>query len=385
MCTNPGMTSQASVPSGVDAGSSAPARPGAPLAPPETLASALSNDERIARLRAMVGASNPVVRPFTDAIRAVVFEKYDRYVLPLVQATWPSVLREPFGKKLRFLACNLYASAPYTVLFCAPKPPLPIALAVRAGDGLRLPSAALSRAGALAVRLLGRVSLEQEHRRIILISAFIAAIDHAFDHCMEGIAPLERERRIKGLLAGTWDPREEPDHEKRAPLALTRALQVAMADGITGVDELVFDAALARVIEWVESEVKGMTGVPDPRGLGHRLAGVEGTIDGLVFPVHAWAGEGARQWMYGVSMYTQMIDDWIDFEDDSRDIRTTPVITGAWTFEAIEEKWRETVAGIEALARDGGATGEPYVAFLRDAYVAMINEVMEAMIVGLAA
>ena len=235
------------------------------------------------------------------------------------------------------------------------------------------------------MELLGRFSLPTEHRRIIFISAFIAAIDHAFDHCMGGIEPAQRERRIKGLLAGTWDPAQEPELERRAPLALTRALQVAMAEGIEGEDKVVFEAALARVIEWVESEVKGMTGVPDPRGLGHRLAGVEGTIDGLIFPVHRYAGEQARQWMYAVSMYTQMIDDWIDYADDARDVRTTPVITGAWTFETIEDKWRETVAGIEALARDGGAKGDRYVGFVRDAYVSMMNEVMEAMIVGLAA
>lgn len=350
-----------------------------------TTAESISEEERISRLRALVGTSNDRVTPFTDAIRRLVFRSYDAYVLPIVRETWPEVLDEPFGKKLRFLACNLYASAPYTVLFCARHKPPTIAIAARAGDLLHLPSGALSRAGGLSVELLGRFSLAQEHRRIILISAFIAAIDHAFDHCMDDVEPAERERRIKGLLAGTWSPEEEPVRERRAPLALTRGLQLAMADGIEGEDRVVFEAALARVIEWVESEVKGMTGVPDPLGLGHRLAGVEGTIDGLIFPVHRYAGEHARQWMYAVSMYTQMIDDWIDYEDDARDVRTTPVITGAWTFEAIEDKWRETVAGIEALARDGGAKGDRYVGFVRDAYVSMINEVMEAMINGLAA
>jgi hypothetical protein len=350
-----------------------------------TTADSISEEERISRLRAMTGPSVAAVAPFTDAIRSVVFRSYDAHVLPIIRATWPEVLEQPFGRKLRFLACNLYASAPYTVLFCARRKPLAIALAARAGDVLQLPGPALSRAGGAAMQLLGRFSLAQEHRRIILISAFIAAIDHAFDHCMGDLQPTDRERRIKGLLAGTWKPSEEPQRDRSAPLALTRALQEAMAEGIEGQDRVVFEAAMSRVIEWVESEVKGMTGVPDPRGLGHRLAGVEGTIDGLIFPVHRYAGEQARQWMYTVSMYTQMIDDWIDYADDARDVRTTPVITGTWTFEVIEQTWRETVAGIEALARDGGAKGHRYVGFVRDAYVTMMNEVMEAMIVGLAA
>lgn len=350
-----------------------------------TTAESLSEQERICRLRTMVGKPTHDVTRFTRAIRRLTFRSYERYVLPIIRESWPEVLDQRFGKKLRFLACNLYASAPYTVLFCARRKPFSIDLAARTGDLFGLPGPVLSRAGGMAVEALGRFSLAREHRRIILISAFIATIDHAFDHCMTGIEPAERERRIKGLLAGTWSPSQEPVFERRAPLALTRALQIAMAQGIEGEDKPVFEAALARVIEWVESEVKGMTGVADPLGLGHRLAGVEGTIDGLIFPVHRYAGEQARQWMYAVSMYTQMIDDWIDYADDARDVRTTPVITGAWTFEDIEAKWHETVAGIEALARDGGAKGERYVGFVRDAYVSMMNEVMEAMIVGLAA
>ncbi len=350
-----------------------------------TIAASVSEEERIARLRAMVGPSNDVVLPFTRAIRDVVFRSYDRHVLPIVDKTWPRVRNEPFGKKLRFLACNLYASAPYTVLFCARRKPPAVAVASRTGDLLPLSAPALSRAGGFAVELLGRFSLAEQHRRIILISAFIATIDHAFDHCMDDLEPAERERCIKDLLAGHWKLTGDTPPVRRGPLALTRALQVAMAEGIEGEDLAVFEAALARVIEWVESEVKGMTGVPDPRGLGHRLAGVEGTIDGLIFPVHRYAGEQARQWMYAVSLYTQMIDDWIDYEDDAKDVRSTPVITGTWTFEDIEAKWQETVVGIEDLARDGGATSDRYVRFVRDAYVSMMNEVMEAMITGLAA
>jgi hypothetical protein len=128
-----------------------------------------------------------------------------------------------------------------------------------------------------------------------------------------------------------------------------------------------------------------MTGVADPSGLGWRLAGVLGTIDGLIFPVHRYAKENARRWMYDVSLYTQMMDDWIDFEADRRDIRTTPVITGKWTIPVLRAKWVDTVKGVEGLAQHAGLDTPATQALVRDAYVYMMHDVMHAMIHGVAA
>ena len=181
-----------------------------------------------------------------------------------------------------------------------------------------------------------------------------------------------------------------PDEGKCAgPLRLTRALQEAMCEGIDPTDQRVFDQAMARVIEWCESEVLGLTGVPDPNGLSHRLAGVEGTIDGLVFPVHRHAGESVRQWMYDVSWFVQMMDDWLDVEKDVVDRRETPVITGAWDENTLRQKWRDTIAGVEALALAAapstGKRRDAFVAMVRDAYVSMMHDVRRAMSDGIAA
>jgi hypothetical protein len=134
----------------------------------------------------------------------------------------------------------------------------------------------------------------------------------------------------------------------------------------------------------VDAEVAGMTGVVDSSGLGHRVAGVEGTIDGLLFPVHRYAGEGARRWMYNVSMFTQMMDDYIDLEKDIEEGRNTPVLSGDWTFDDIASMWRQTITGIEELTRAGGLTARHYIRFIREAYVLMMCEVLEGMASGIA-
>jgi hypothetical protein len=234
-----------------------------------------------------------------------------------------------------------------------------------------LPFPALALLGRGAMELMGRFAYQDQHRRIVLIAAFIVVVDHVLDHCMED-PPELRGPRLEAVIAGRA-PADTPE------LALTRALAVAMAVGLDAEDRAAFDAAMRRVTEWIRAEVRAMRGDADPQGLGHRLAGVEGTIDGLLFPVARFAGEGARAWMYDVSMFVQIMDDWIDYEMDAVSNRTTPVVTGDWTLADVDAAWRRTVEGIEDLVRAAGLTSPRYVRFVREAYVLMMYEVMEAM------
>ena len=341
-------------------------------------ASEIPAAERIRLLKEIVGSPQPQAGLFPAALQDHTHELWIKHVEPIFEATWPEGFSGRDYKKLRFLTCNLYASAPYTVLFCSERAPWMIRWAASAASAFPFSPGALHRGASVILKLFSQFSSGVDHRRIVMISAFISTIDHAFDHFMGEITPKERERRIKGLLDGTW----EADH---GSLKFTRALQVAMAEGIQETDRPAFDAALQRVVEWCESEVAGLLGEPDPKDLGHRLAGVEGTIDGLIFPVHRFAGQKARQWMYDVSMFTQMMDDWIDYEADSQDVRETPVISGKWNLSLIREKWIETENGIIDLAKEAGFDEPTYLNFIRESYSYMMCQVMDAMTDGMAA
>jgi hypothetical protein len=345
-------------------------------------------DERVRRLRALLGPADPAVRPLADGIRRTTHLHFERHVLPLVDAHWPALRSDRFFEKLRIGACDLYASAPYTAFFCAPRRPLLVRLVTGAGNALPLPTAALATLGGAAIEALGRFAYHDQHRRIILVAAFIVVVDHVFDHCMDG-PPEARAAQLFALLDGAHAPGSLRSHASAASpspaplspeLALTRALATAMGADLDAADQVAFDAAMDRVRAWIRAEVRGMNGEPDPEGLGHRLAGVEGTIDGLLFPVIRFAGEGARRWMYDVSLFVQIADDWLDAEADRRSRRPTPVLRGDWTFASVEAAWGRTIKGIEALVRAAGLTSPRYVRFLRDAYVLMMTDVLEAMI-----
>ena len=330
-----------------------------------------SRAERVAAVRRLMGTADPAVGQLAAGIRGVTRRHFALHVEPLIDRTWPAVRQGRFYDKLRIGACDLYASAPYTALFCAPQRPLAVRLVTGAGDRLPLPFPALGLFGRGAIELLGRFALQREHRRIVLISAFIVVVDHVLDHCLAG-TPDERGSTLLAVLDAARAP-ETPE------LRLTAALATAMGEDLAPDERAAFEAAMRRVREWIAAEVRGMKGEPDPRGLGHRLEGVEGTIDGLLFPVVRYAGEGARAWMYDVSMFVQVMDDWLDWEDDARDGRPTPVTTGQWSFADVESTWRKTVTGIEELVAAAGLRSPRYARFLREAYVLMMVDVMEAM------
>lgn len=349
----------------------------------------MSEPERIAALREIMGLADPSMSAFPDAIRSITFASHDRWVKPLYQAHWPEALSGSVAKKLRFLTCNLYATSPYTVMFSSSSPP-PLVRALRfCGPALGLEPAQLSSWAGTGVKVLARFIDNDTHRRIIQIATFIAAVDHVFDHYLKGVSAQERGARIRGVLDGSWTATDDVPHA--GAFRFLRALWLALSAGIVGEDQRVFEVAVARLHDYVDSEVKAMTGVPDPSGCCWRMAGVLGTIDGLFFPVWKYAGDPhklnnpAREWMYAVSLFVQVMDDWIDLDSDALDIRPTPVLTGFWTLETVKATWDQTMRGIGDLAKSSGVDDEGWLMFVRETYRMMVLEVMEAMCKGSAA
>lgn len=326
---------------------------------------------RVAAIRGLIGTGDPSVRHLARGVRAITHRNFDRHVIPLIEAHWPAMRDEPFFYKLRVGACDLYASAPYTVLFCSPRRPPLVRAVTTAGALLPLPFEALALLGRGALAALGRTMMPAQHRRIVQIASFIAIVDHVLDHCMTE-PPAERGRLLEAVIRG----REPPSSPQ---LALTRALAGAMAEGLEDDERRPFAAAMQRLFDWIHAEVRAMQGEPDPLGLGHHLAGIEGGIDGLLSPLAQYANEQIRRWMYDVSMFMQILDDYLDFEIDVVSNRATPVVTGDWDLADVASAWRKTLAGLDGLVRSAGIFAPRFVRFIREAYVFMIREVIEAM------
>jgi hypothetical protein len=327
---------------------------------------------RAAALRVALGQAPKASRPLADAIRGVTRSHFTRHVEPLVRRHAPSLMLTPFMDKLRIGACDLYAVAPYLALVCGDRAPAPLRATLTAADWLPLDDDVFARLAGRLVTLIGHHVLQRAQRQIARVAAFVVVVDHALDHGMAE-APRARGRRLKAILRGT----EAPDSEL---LALSHALVAALRDDAEGSQRQVLEAALGHIDAWIDAEVRALSGEQDASGLCHRRAGVEGTIEGLLFPVEGWAGPAVRAWLTGVSMFVQMADDLLDIEHDLRDGRMTPATEGRWTIHEVEAAWHETVAGLHALARRSVPGARRFSDRVTGAYRVMMVELVGAMI-----
>jgi hypothetical protein len=340
-------------------------RPASPRAPAPR-----AFEDRAAALRAALG--RPPERPsaLADAIRDVTRAQFGRHVEPLVTRHAPSLKATPFMDKLRIGACELYAVAPYLALVCGDKAPPLLRALLGAADVL--PEGVFARVARHAIQGLGALALQREQRQIALVAAFIVVVDHTLDHGMDD-APLARGQRLKATLRGERAPEGEL-------LRLAATLASQLHEGLHRVQRPALEAALHHIDAWIDAEVRALSGEADPTGLGHRRAGVEGTIEGLLFPVERWAGPAVRAWLNDVSMFVQMADDLLDIDHDLRDGRATPATEGRWTAREVGEAWRGTVAGLETLVRRVNPGTRRLGDRVTAAYRQMMIELVGAMI-----
>jgi hypothetical protein len=344
----------------------------------------VSDEERVARMRAIVGTPDPAYAAFPQAVRKVVFAAHAAHVQPLIEQHWPQSLQERAGKKLHFLTCNLYATSPYTVLFAAQNPPWPIRWARACATKLPLTPVQFSRLAAVTVGATSKVLDASLQRRVVQTAAFIATIDHVYDHFHTDAPPATRAAQMHAVLDGGPVPEGNP--QEAGAFRLVRALFEAMQDGLKeDVDRAHFQQVVRKLRAYVDAERDAMMGVPDPAGRAWRMPGVEGTIDGLILPVHHFCNEQTRAWMYDVSLFVQVLDDYLDANKDAGELRPTPVLEGTWDETTLAATWKATVEGIVALARASGIHNEAYLGFVRETYRSMAIETAEAMAGGGAA
>lgn len=332
---------------------------------------------RAEAVREVIGLPDPRYAGLPMALRRETRRYWHRYVEPLISENWPEVRSTRFYKKFQVGAQNVYAPAPYTVVVVSAKRPLVLRAFNRLCAWLRLPRPVISLGLKLMLPFFAWLLLRRENARIVRMAAFIALVDEAFDHHMEGIPPAERGELLRRVLRG-----EAPPPNK--PFALVRALRVALEEGATDEEKRELERAMDGCVAWAEAEVRNLLGEPDPEGLCHRKVGILTGIDGLAWTVRRHVGVREHQWMYDVSEFIQMLDDWVDFEKDTEIGFTTPVHTGVWTLEQIAASYAQTSDTVAAIVRDNGERYEPYVALARESYRYQVADLLRLMLDGVA-
>ncbi len=337
----------------------------------------LRGQARADAVRAIIGHPDARFAGLPVALRGETRRYWKRYVEPLISEHWPEVRGTPFYRKFQIGAQNVYAPAPYTVVVVSKQRPRVLRAFNALCRALRVPNGVIVAGMRFMLPLFAWLLLGRENRRIVQMAAFIALVDEAFDNHLDGVAPAARGELLRRILRGDAPP-------PNAPFALVRALRVALEEGCSDEEKQELARAMEGCVAWGEAEVRNMLGHEDPDGLCHRKVGILTGIDGLAWTVRRHMGAEEHQWMYEVSEFIQMLDDWVDLEKDAREGLTTPAHTGAWTLETIRAAFEQTSDTVARIVEENGESYPRYQALARESYRYQVADLLSLMLNGVA-
>jgi hypothetical protein len=228
------------------------------------------------------------------------------------------------------------------------------------------------------------------HRQLLLMSALMGMLDVVLDDAVSSgdkaalrVASLTARPCLENLLPAEQMIVELTQAARRTETAWQESYWL-----------VVLQPAIRR---YCEAEVLAVKGMPDLTGMGHRGAGIEAAIKGMWYvagPQMGLEGDSPRferaqwnreqQWMADTTLLMQMIDDWVD-QDDDRGERITPVLTGDWNLESAAELFEKTVRDLSVLLDASGIRRPVLKAVLADLYRDYLHTAMGAMRTGVAA
>jgi hypothetical protein len=228
------------------------------------------------------------------------------------------------------------------------------------------------------------------HRQLALMATLMGVIDLVLDEA----APTGRDSVLRVASMLSRQPRAAASALEATLETLTRSIRARESKW----QKDYWDKVLLQSIqEYCLAEAWACCNVPDPTGLGHRWAGIESAIKGMWYAIgpsmglaHApdefrpprWNRE--QQWMADTSLLMQMIDDWVD-QDEDRCTRSTPVVSGEWKPDTIQELYARTQSDLAVLLEESGIQHKVVKDLFSDLYVDYLHAALEAMRSGLAA
>jgi hypothetical protein len=221
---------------------------------------------------------------------------------------------------------------------------------------------AISLIGAL-LRVLPRLASRDTHRRIARVSTLMATIDPVLDEAAAG--GLEPALRV-------------PDDP------LIRSLVEATRAGESPWRAKYWEESVAPAVRnYCAAEALAVAGSPDPAALGHRGAGIQAVVEGMWYAIGPELGFDAPdcrqlQWMTDTTRIMQMIDDWVDQDEDSGK-RLTPVLNGDWTLADVAGLYSKTVEDLKTLLDETGVHARVLQSVVVDLYTDYLQLALEAM------
>jgi hypothetical protein len=343
---------------------------------------------RVSVIEAIIPRPPADVAPMRKAFTRMVSKQWQTYV-PLALRGWePGIAGSQFAKG-RFIG-EMYARACYSMLLVSHNGPKSLRVPVRASALLPQSRGLTIRLGSVLVMGIEQLLPRAVHRQLLLTSALMGMLDVVLDNAASSgeAAAL----RIASLTAQPYAAKLL--QAEQVIVALARAARQTETAWQAEYWERVLQPA---VRNYCQAEVLAIEQAPDPTGMGHRWAGIGAAIKGMWYvagPMMGLQGDPSRfertqwnreqHWMADTSLLMQMIDDWVD-QDEDRGARLTPVVTGDWTLESAAALFDKTVRDTTVLLDASGIQKPILKAILVDLYKDYLHTALDAMRTGVAA
>jgi hypothetical protein len=298
-------------------------------------------------------------------------------------------LNDAQSVKARFIA-GMYARACYSMLLVSNSGPKSLRLALRTAALLPQRRGLIIRLGSALLMRLDSLLAPAVHRRLLLTSELMGRLDVVLD----GIATSGHSAvlRVYSLITRNRPTTLLPGERSIAILA-----EAARHNESAWQSEYWKAVLEPAVREYCLAEALAVTQVLDPTGMGHRSAGIDAAIKGMwyvVGPCLGLQGKFSRfqrsewnreqQWMADTSLLMQMIDDWVD-QDEDRGARMTPVLAGDWNAQSVYRLYRKTVEDLAAMLAENRIHSPILQNIFIDLYTDYLHTALAAMRNGVAA
>ncbi len=245
---------------------------------------------------------------------------FNKYIAPLVNQYCPEIKETSFYLKLRLGTTAVYALGAYIMLFVSGKK----------YNKYRYFSKVLNLNEKYFLKTLNLISFPKEMRKQIIYAAtFNVVIDHIFDHELNIYSPSKRSKIIKSALNCTTT------NESNLVSLLSY-----LASKLNYTEIKYFE-------KWCDAEAKSIT-----HKKSYREYGVKASMDLLYSTINTTVPKKYIDLMYDVGYLVQMIDDYIDLEDDLKQNKTTPVIEKKWTYVTIINQYNKCSKLLSKIARE---------------------------------
>jgi hypothetical protein len=344
--------------------------------------------ERAAVIDPLIPRPPADVVPLRAAFSSMVARQWATH-LPSATGGVPLGASRAQSVKARFIA-EMYARACYSMLLLSAEGPAQLRLPVRAAAMLPLSRSLAIRLSRAMLSGLSQLVPRSLHRQLLLTSALMGALDVLLD---ESASKGETEvLRIASLVT-----RSAPTTQLQVEQTIATLTRMIRRDE-SGWQSTYWESVLVPAVqEYCLAEALAVAYVPDARGVGHRLAGIDCAIKGMWYVVGPSMGLEAdlsrfekagwnpqQQWMADTSLLMQMIDDWVDQDEDSGH-RLTPVATGDWNTQSVDRLYRKTTRDLATVLAENGIRSRTFQKLFLDLYNDYLHVALDSMRTGMAA